>query len=447
MISHRFARLLALLLWFGCSDAGLDHPEPVSEPEPDRSDDVLCPTCVARAGGETGDLDPTPCAERREPIAEDDSVVGFTAAALRPLLELEVETTLGWRDGGGETVPGLEESATLSLRVHTGDAFRVRSTPKGDTPPEACRDRLEIDAEVALSADDGSIAGRFEAVRIRADSPEYATASVQADLSAFRGSLELNPDLERAHMGAMHGEFVFYGGGIRGRLEPMLIYMDMDEEEPDVWVQSVTPLSGRFPADSCSEHYRPVEPAEALGEPLFSDLIDAARARIARQNPIAADWDGSTVELVFELGETRDHCLRIWNGAVTAEDEVFAAMLTGTVAARSSDERLATQQAMHVEIDFDRSGELGEVWLSLEGNHVPVADFEDRFGLAGVDAHGSLCAQLRLLNVYGQNAEGDFADGQLEVDGFACHLDRGTVLEYAEWCTQGTCTRTPSPWW
>jgi hypothetical protein len=62
---------------------------------------------------------------------------------------------------------------------------------------------------------------------------------------------------------------------------------------------------------------------------------------------------------------------------------------------------------------------------------------------------------LQLSTQYGQNEQGEFADGQLQVGGRgACHPTNeneaeyaGTGLEYAKWCTQGTCTRRLIPSW
>ena len=455
MTSHRVAWPLAALLFFGCSEKGGSAG---AKPEPDALDQRICPTCAVRAGGETGSfetggpVDRQPCDEVREPIAEDDDALGLSAAAVRPLLDREIETTLRWRDIGDRPLPGVEDAA-LTLRVETGDAFRVRSTPKdGATSAAACRDRLEVDAEVTLSAEDGSIAGRFEAVRIEPESLEYAHGWGEADLSTFTGSLDLPFDRERgAHSAILKASFAFHPDEIRGSLDVWLFYRD--EQNPDRWLAGGVPLWGSFATDTCGTDARQIEPAETAGERSFSDVIEAVRARIARQNPIAADWDGSAVELTLELGETRDHCLDLRNVVGQGEREVLAARFTGDVVAHSSHERLMTQQPMDLDVHFDRSGELANVWLTLAGRSVAAEEFDDRFGLSGVELEGSDCAFLWLENLYGQNEDGDFADGQLEVAGVACETDDPTgelipaSLEFAKWCTQGTCTQTPRRWW
>lgn len=375
-------------------------------------------------GGPTGNSSGN-CDE--EPSAIDDpeqeTELGFSVADITAFATGTKQAPLLWNEPMAFTFSGevpvmvTPESGTTQITMEIapapGGARYIRSTPAQSSGSGGnllgniagnCSDRVEIDVEVTLTTDGGAFDESFPAT-LHAPTPFEATMSWPFELDELAGALEVSlpgvddAELKQFSVDTQLGPGDRFAGAIGGTVQ-----------QNNGQVAS----AGRIDLASWGDN-----PCESYGIPVSVDAtIDGfspmdVLAPINDAGPHNMLWaDGSRSELTITATSNRAYaCLQ--------KLENTRLLLVSTAHASSSDARMDT------ELEVDVVGILGEhnqltgtslIFNSYMGKGVPAAEFENAFGVKGVDLRDSEIVTISFDTFY-DVAGSEAPSGRLEVIG------------------------------
>jgi len=246
----------------------------------DRSDDeleIICPSCGANVGGETGDFgaEIAACAtayEKREFDRDEADALGFDGSDAVRTIETPIDSAMTWvaRDTpGGGPAHGYDDETRVHLAL-TVDSLTYHELDLALCDDDDCRTQGEegqcIDRFVMVSAsgelrtDDGAIATDLATQNVRmlrADDDELSVTA-QANLHDVTGSLQLDTEVPEPRIGVLDLSLQYTGdGSLEYGVIDLGIYRDWDALSDDDGVLSdsgvplaepsyYSPLQGRW---------------------------------------------------------------------------------------------------------------------------------------------------------------------------------------------------------
>jgi len=313
---------------------------------------------------------------------DEVSALGFSAAEILAIAEGSHEAPLFWHDGVITVGPESgEHSLVVDVAYSGGEIRLVDSKPEfGPDEEGRCAPRLEIDAEIGLHSDGGAIAETFKTT-LEAVRPEVAMLSLELELDAVEGSLEvLATDPEEGKAGPINIGIGISSFGIFGSLDGVLEV-----------------ISGEFA--SATLHNYATFPSDDLGcdFPFEAPL------------PFEAAWGGHSVMDALALMNVSPELILQWGGEFSEPDEPTPLLIevapTGTTACgriapgqalsfpvevtmKSDDGRLAGAIELEATTTVDAEGELATLEIQRSDYYAGLAskaEFEERFGIHGVE--------------------------------------------------------------
>jgi hypothetical protein len=265
----------------------------------------VCPSCTGRAGGQTADfggirLD---CQEQARPLTEQLERE-LELAELRAQLQGPVDLDGRWStDTEVDSALPSEVDTAITLEVELGELTYFTSI--------GCGEWVEGPVSIMVRVGDGVLSAQATGVLRRARGAMYARVRAAADLSETTGTLSLEVDSNRLHVGELQVMLSVFAGAVRGRLEPTVWYFE-DEDELMAWaeaddtvvVRGEELMQLRFPVDDCEDNALPLvldQPSAWLGDQVPSELLAAAREHILDQLQFEGRRDdGAAVSLSLD---------------------------------------------------------------------------------------------------------------------------------------------------
>ena len=314
---------------------------------------------------------------------EVETALGFRAADVMAMAEGSHEAPIFWHQGDIQFGPESGEGElSVTVSYDGGEVRYVESTSKygdGDGAlDEGCHDRIEIDAQIELSTAGGALAESFEGT-LQAMRADAAMLVHELELDELDGELEVTDiepeDGEATALTLSVGisEFGLFGsfdGGIQIETGDAVgfgghNYATFPADRPacDFPFEAPVPLDATWGSFSASE---------ALA--LLDDYPD-----------LELQWDGDEATPLSVLVQPADEVA--CGSMAPGGDLRFDVDLTMS----SEDGRLDGSLGLQARTVSDAQGQLEEISISHYApyaDHVALDEFEDRFGVHGVDLSG-----------------------------------------------------------
>lgn len=397
---------------------------------------VLAFGCQSDNGGQSGDFSGQDgeggpnsgngCKDIETPIdTGDDSMLGFSADDLQPLVDQGFTAPLTWQpvNSVGYT-PGSGSTELSIAATATGEVWYVTSEPESGNGEEGgpsinlgaiCPPpRLRIGVDVQVSTSDGALAESFSG-KIDASSPNLAKLSHDFELDAIAGSFAIESLPEGGELMGLGLGATLTAAGMTGSVSSLLqiTYPADDPLEGAVSAQGVVfatwPESVSCPPDQSGISGIPAAiEDEALG------LSGAEALELYNDaTPVTVTWlDGSESELTLTATSAGDGCVRPYPYVYSPEDPEATVVYPVTLHAVSEDGTLdGTYEATLTTTprrDSDDHRVVIEVNLPLELGQVAEAGLEDVTMPSGLH---------RLFYTLTSDVENGAANGWLKLNG------------------------------
>ena len=309
------------------------------------------------------------------------SEIGFTAADVLGVAEGSHTAPIFWHQGDVQFGPETGEGE-LGVEVsYAGGEIRYVHATAPDAAEMGCVDRLEIDAGVKLHTAGGALNESF-ASTLRASQPDVAMIRHELAFDEIAGALEVTAvepaNGEAAPISVELGVSTF---GLFGSFDGGVEVHSGDAVAFGLQNYATFPTDGLdcdFPAEApvpFDAEWAVVSAAEALA------LLDAFPA-------LELHWDGDApTSLTIEAAPAgATACGRIDSNGLAAPLHFDVA-----VTMQSEDGRLDGALILRADANLDAEGELSELSIRRDaayGDYASIADFEDAFGVHGVDLSG-----------------------------------------------------------
>jgi hypothetical protein len=226
------------------------------ESDPDEGDGSLCPSCRPNAGGETSDFGSgggPDCAERAAELTPEVERA-FRLEALRAQLAAPIALAARWiadQDANpftpSEDADPFGDELGVELEVELGEIAYLES--------DVCGNRIEAPFTVKLRADDGSLASAAQGVLRHGAGAPAAQLRAHGDLRDAMGSLELDVDERRLHLGLVDVVLAVTTSEISGQVVPVVYYFANEPlleahgsfSDGATWEDVYAPYQLRFP--------------------------------------------------------------------------------------------------------------------------------------------------------------------------------------------------------
>ena len=307
--------------------------------------------------------------------------LGFTAADVLAVAEGSHTAPIFWHPGDVQFGPETDEGELSVDLSYAGGEIRYVQATNPNAAEMGCVDRLEIDAEVQLHTAGGALDESFSAP-LRASRPGVAMLRHELPLDEIAGDLAVT-SVEPANGEAapLSLELGVSSFGVFGSIDGGVEVHSGDAVAFGLQNYATFPTDGLacdFPAEApvpFDAEWAGVSAAEALA------LLDAFPA-------LELQWSGDTpTSLTIEAAPVGATAC----GRIDADD--FAAPLSFDVALtmKSADGRLDGALTLRADANVDALGELSELSIQRDapyGDYASLADFEETFGIYGVDLSG-----------------------------------------------------------
>jgi hypothetical protein len=309
------------------------------------------------------------------------SEIGFTAADVLAVAEGSHTAPIFWHPGDVQFGPETGEGQ-LSVDIsYAGGEIRYVHAAAPDAAEMGCVDRLEIDAGVELHTAGGALDESF-ASTLRASQPDVAMIRHELALDAIAGALEVTSiepaNGEAAPISVELGVSTF---GVFGSFDGGVEVTSGDAVAFGLQNYATFPTDGldcEFPAEApvpFDATWAGVSPAQALA------LLDAFPT-------LELHWDGDApTALTLEVAPAG----AIACGRIDANGLAAPLHFDVAVTMHSEDGRLDGALVLRADANVDAEGELAELSIRSDaayGDFASIADFEDTFGVHGVDLSG-----------------------------------------------------------
>jgi hypothetical protein len=210
----------------------------------------VCPTCIERAGGETGDFGGQCGPLKSEPVTAEVER-DFGLAELRSALQAPQTLGARWSSDEGSKLP-IEDTTSIEFEVGLG-AFEYLTHPD-------CGDYVVSDVSVRYRVGTDTLSGTATGVLWMARGDPPAQLYANGDLAHADGTLDIDAGTDRRHAGQVEISARVFPSGLRGELIPELIYFENDDQA-DLWRAGSPTVFGdlrvlyelRFPLDDCPD--------------------------------------------------------------------------------------------------------------------------------------------------------------------------------------------------
>ncbi len=393
-----------------------EAPDGQQLPRPARPRDAggpLCADCIA-LGGETGDFtgggqppsDPCPPYTLADADSELVTASGLSAAAAIAFVERERHIPAAWTPTGNPNNPldmerevsgfSPQTSLTLALEVTGVQRLEWSASDEAESSPgaRAACDGIALSANVSIATDDGSLTGTFEGVTVHVYSESEAQLRATGDISSFTGSLELDPGPGEGLGGWLQA--YFDADQARGLLVP---YVQLPPDGDPYSYRMYQPLHLRWPGnDACNEYSFPYPGGEG------ATRVEPVIAVLASSSPYTASYlaperfyDEPTVlgttELALDVAEPSNVCHgREVGYHARSPGQYFEFELAARL--HGDDGRYDLSLPLSVMARGLPDGTIRLADARFYSRAMPVAEFQTRFGVDGLELGEAGCAEL-----------------------------------------------------
>ncbi len=368
-------------------------------------------------GGGTALEGGSSCEEDTTELELDEvSPLGFSAEDVLALAEGTHEATLTWAPDEASMATTTLESGTTAVTLvveAAGPASFVDAEPpsSGGTVGmialgRVCPDRVDVPVTVTLTTADGALDETLEGTLSATDAGS-ATLLVPIELDELEGTLSFEVVSPEGGVPIQTRLEVVFGEGIfAGRLSGTI------EQRTDRVATAAGATYAEWGYDACEQGAFPVDPGspEAITSAALLEVVNGA-------SPLAVTW-GDGTETTLSLAAVADGPTVCWRPA--SEELGYpedAYLVSAEVTMTSADGRLDAVQGVTLEAAAANGAPTAITLRSAGAQPVEPEEFEDSYGLTGVELGDATDAYLTLDLDFQIEGDTVVAEGALTVFG------------------------------